>query len=210
MTILNSKLLVAVAVALALGLSSVNAADKDTMEDALSNARHETQISTTYALSPYLKAHDLSVAVQDGKAMLTGHVSDEVQKELAGAIAAGVEGVSSVDNRILVDANYQAPERAHTRRYAEVVSDAEINAAIKSKLIWSKHADGMDMTVTTTTGNVVLTDNVATQQMKQLAEKLARDTHGVRSVNNKLMVSNKTVAGKAYGTAPAKAKDKAE
>ncbi|WP_417665094.1 BON domain-containing protein [Pseudidiomarina sp.] len=199
MTILNSKLLVAVAVALALGFSSVNAGDKTMVQEAVNNARQEAQISTTYALSPYLKAHALDVVVQDGKVMLSGSVSDEVQKELAGAIAAGVEGVTSVDNRIVVDRNYQAPMTHGKRGYAGLVSDAEVNAAIKSKLIWSKHADGMDITVTTLDGNVVLIGNVGTHQTKKLAEKLARDTQGVRSVENQLVVSDKTTKGKAYG-----------
>lgn len=204
MTILKTNLLVSTAVALALGLSSVQASDKNSLEESVVSARQEAQISTTYALSPYLQGHDLEVSVQDGKVILSGNVSDEVHKELATAIADGVEGVDSVDNRIVVDRNYQRPDRGDTRRYADIVTDAEINAAIKSKLLWSKHSDGMDMMVTTENGHVVLTGNVATQQMKQLSQKLARDTQGVRSVKNELVVSDKTVDGKAYG------KEKAE
>lgn len=146
MTILNSKLLVAVAVALALGLSSVNAGDKTMVQEAANNARQEAQISTTYALSPYLKAHALNVAVQDGKVMLSGSVSDEVQKELAGAIA----------------------------------------AAIKSKLNWSKYADGMDIVITTEAGHVVLVGNIGVV-MKKSVEKSASSSsfnHGVESATN--------------------------
>lgn len=204
MSTLKSNVLVSAAVALALGLGSAQALDKITLEESVMNARQEAQISTTYALSPYLQAHGLEVSVRDGKAILTGNVSDEVHKELAGAIADGVKGVDSIDNRIVVDRNYQRPNRNDVRGYAEVVSDAEINAAIKSKLLWSKHSDGMDMVVATENGHVVLTGNVATQQMKQLAHKLAHDTQGVRSVQNELQVSDKTMAGHAYG------KDKAE
>lgn len=203
MTILKSKMLLAAAIALTLGCTSVYAnSEKTTMQQHVSNARHEAQISTTFALSPYLRSNDLQVTALDGKIMLTGHVADETNKELAGAIAAGVDGVKDVDNRIVVDRDYKAPQRsnANPRGYAQTVSDAEINAAIKSKLIWSKHADGMDLTVTTSNGNVVLAGNVATQQMKQLSEELARDTNGVRSVDNKLVVSDKTIAGHKYGT----------
>lgn len=204
MRTLKTNVLVSSAIALALGFSSVQASDKITLEESLMNARQEAQISTTYALSPYLQAHGLQVSVLDGKAILTGNVSDEIHKELAGAIADGVDGVDSIDNRIVVDRNYQRPNLDDVRDYADVVSDAEINAAIKSKLLWSKHSDGMDMVVVTENGRVELTGNVATQQMKQLAQKLALDTQGVRSVRNELQVSDKTMTGHAYG------KDKTE
>ncbi|RUO40939.1 transporter [Pseudidiomarina aestuarii] len=199
MRTLTTNVLVSSAIALALGFSNVQASDKITLEESLMNARQEAQISTTYALSPYLQTHGLQVSVLDGKAILTGNVSDEIHKELAGAIADGVDGVDSVDNRIVVDRNYQRPSSNDVRDYADVVSDAEINAAIKSKLLWSKHSDGMDMVVVTENGHVELTGNVATQQMKQLAQKLALDTQGVRSVRNELQVSEKTMTGHAYG-----------
>ncbi|WP_411360193.1 BON domain-containing protein [Pseudidiomarina sp. YC-516-91] len=203
---LNAKILVAVAVAVALGMSSVNAATKTEIQEAVQNARHETQIATTYALSRYLRGHDLSVTVVDGRALLSGYVAESVERDLAAAIASGVEGVTSVDNRIVVDSNYAMDKAPSSPRYADVVSDAEINAAIKSKLIWSKHADGMDLTVATTSGEVVLTGNVASQKMKQLTEKLARDTQGVRSVENQLVVSETAINGEKYGSPASKPK----
>lgn len=203
MKILPAKLLLVSAMALALSCTAVYADDKVSAQEALNNARQEAQIHTTFALSPYLRAHDLKVQVRDGKAVLSGYVAEEVNKELAGAIASGVEGVKSLDNRIVVDANYQLPNRGKQRGYGEVVSDASINAAIKSKLIWSKYADGMDLTVTTEDGNVVLAGNVATAETKQLAEKLARDTHGVRTVKNQLKISDKAVNGGNYRNADA-------
>jgi hyperosmotically inducible protein len=39
----------------------------------VADARQETQIWTTYALSPHLRANDLAVSVHDGKATLTGY-----------------------------------------------------------------------------------------------------------------------------------------
>lgn len=205
---LNSKVLVAVAVAL--GMSSVNAATQNEMQEAVKNARQETQISTTYALSPYLRMHDLDVTVVNGRALISGYVREEVEKELAVAIASGVDGVTSIDNRIVVDSNYEVTKPKETRRYVDVVSDAEINAAIKSKLIWSKHADGMDLTVTTTSGHVVLTGNVATQQTKNLAEKLSRDTQGVNSVDNRIEISDSAVNGEKYGSPASKGTTKEE
>lgn len=169
------------------------------MEEAVADARKEAQISTTYILSPYLKGLHLNVAVQGGKAELTGQVADEVHKELAGDIAAGVEGVTSVDNRIVVDINYGVLQSSKTSGYAEVVSDVEISAAIKAKLIWSKYADDMDITVTAKAGKVTLKGKVATMEMQELAEKLARDTRGVYSIKNKLVVTDMNIERSTLG-----------
>jgi len=185
--------------ALSLALSSANtlAANDDkptTAADAVANARYETQIWTTYALSPYLRANQLSVSVMAGKATLSGHVAEAVHKELAGEIAAGVNGIDKVDNNIVVDADYAATTNTGKRSYGDVIDDASITTAVKSKLLWSKHTEGMDTMVVTQNGKVVLTGSVATNEAKQQAEKLAKNTHGVRAVDNQLRVNDKAPA----------------
>ena len=57
-------------------------------------ARQESQILTTYALSPYLRAYDFKVTVCHGNATLSGSVAEDVSKELAGQIALGVAGIN--------------------------------------------------------------------------------------------------------------------
>ncbi|HEX5791943.1 MAG TPA: BON domain-containing protein, partial [Rheinheimera sp.] len=193
MQISNRKLLLATAITLALGSNPVLAIDKTLAKEQsgpVVNARQEAQIWTTYTLSPYLRANDLSVTVQDGKATLSGNVEEDVHKDLAGAIAAGVSGIDDVDNQITVDADYKQPDRSSTRGFGDVVDDATITTAVKSKLLWSKHTEGMDTKVVTHDGKVELSGTVATQQAKQQAEKLAKNTDGVRSVDNKLRVSD--------------------
>ncbi|MCC5827359.1 BON domain-containing protein [Alkalimonas sp.] len=200
MNILTKKLLLATAITLALGSSQAMASESMAAKEqgsSLTNARQEAQIVTTYTLNPYLRSHDLSVAVHNGKATLTGKVEDDVHKELAGAIAAGVQGVSSVDNQITVDANYKAQSRGTNpaeRSFGDVVDDATITASVKSKLLWSKHTEGMDTKVITKDGKVELSGSVANQQAKQQAEQLAKNTAGVRSVDNQLQIKDKAAS----------------
>lgn len=196
----NRKLLLATAVTLALG-GNVLADDNMSVKQQsgpIVNARQEAQIWTTYALSPYLRANDITVTVIDGKATLSGNVAEDVHKDLAGAIAEGVSGIDDVDNKITVDADYKAPDRSNTRGYGDVVDDATITTAVKSKLLWSKHTEGMETKVVTNNGKVALSGTVATQQAKQQAEKLAKNTNGVRSVDNQLRVSDKKANGESY------------
>lgn len=182
---------------LALALAGIGgaavAADGDTFSQDVTEARQESQIWTTYALSPYLRANDLKVSVNDGKATLTGTVEETVNKDLAKEIAMGVNGITSVDNQIKVDANYTpalAPP-ASERAYGEVIDDASITAAVKSKLVWSRNTDGLTTDVDTRRGKVRLTGSADTAAEKDLAGRLAMNTRGVSAVDNQLMVKGK-------------------
>jgi hyperosmotically inducible periplasmic protein len=186
------KLVLATAIAIAFGAVSA-AADAGSVKQEVTNARQETQIWTTYALSPHLRANDLQVQVEAGTATLTGVVEDDVNKELAREIAVGVSGIDKVVNQIEVRADF-TPAAATKRGYGDVIDDASVTAAVKSKLLWSKHADGLSTTVTTTSGKVVLEGTAETAEAKALAGKLAANTRGVRAVDNRLKVEAPSIA----------------
>lgn len=160
-----------------------------TPEQEITNARQESQIWTTYALSPYLRANDIKVSVVDGKATLTGTVEEAVNKDLATAIAMGVNGIKDVDNKIDVRADYQ-PTKSE-RRYGDQMDDLAISSTIKSKLLWSKYTNSQSIKVNTLDGKVTLEGNAETEEAKKLAGRLAKDTRGARAVENKLVI-NKT------------------
>lgn len=181
------KTLTVTAVALALGpFAGIAAAD--TAAQNITEARQETQIWTTYALNPHLRASDLKVSVQAGKATLTGTVEEDVSRDLAKQIALGVNGIKEVDNRIAVQADYAPPARSGNRNFGEVVDDATITAAVKSKLLWSKHTEGLTTNVDTLGGKVMLTGTAHDGASKNLATRLAQNTRGVIAVDNRLVV----------------------
>jgi len=188
------------------------AAAADTVGQNVTEARLETQIWTTYALSPYLRASDLKVSVNKGKATLTGNVEEEVSKDLAKQIALGVNGVTEVDNQIVVQTDYVAPVRSSDRSYGEVIDDATITTAIKSKLMWSKHVDGLTTNVESRWGKVTLVGSADSAAAKDLAGRLALNTRGVASVDNQLVVKDAkpTMTDKAKGTTKEAGKDVAD
>jgi hyperosmotically inducible protein len=165
--------------------SLANFAQADSAADILS-ARQESQIWTTYALSPYLRANDLTVSVQEGKATLSGIVSEDVNKDLAKQIAMGVKGIKSVDNNIEV--RHDAQPKQPLDNYWQGVEDASITAAVKSKLLWSKSTDGRDIEVETHNGRVKLTGQTTNKMSHDNAGRLAIGTRGVTSVNNQLKI----------------------
>ena len=184
----SRHLILACTIALA-AISSVATASEPVSQEVI-DARQESQIWTTYALNPYLRANTLSVSVHKGKATLTGTVEESVNKDLAKQIALGVTGVKEVDNQIVVQAGYIVPASSANRSYGEVIDDATITAAVKSKLLWSKHADGLTTDVDTKLGRVTLKGTATTGAASDLASRLALNTRGVLSVDNQLVVNS--------------------
>lgn len=155
---------------------------------AITEARQESQILTTYALSRLIDAHDIKVTVDEGTATLTGKVSEDIKKELAQQIALGVNGIQEVDNQIEVDTDYVSSRPSEGRSYSDVVEDASTTAAVKSKLLWSKHSRGLSVNVETVSGTVSLLGTANSQEAKAMAGLLAANTHGVETVINSLSV----------------------
>ncbi|MGE0857835.1 MAG: BON domain-containing protein [Gammaproteobacteria bacterium] len=182
------RLILTSSVALAVASTALEAAVVPSAQDVV-DARQETQIWTTFALNPYLRANDLQVSVRQGKATLTGSVEEGVNKELAEEIALGVTGVTEVENGISVADDYVAPARSTARTYGDVIDDSTITAVIKSKLAWSRYASGLKTKVVTVGGRVVLSGSADSGESRELAGRLAQNSHGVVAVDNRLVVS---------------------
>lgn len=160
----------------------------DAVTTSMDDVRQESQIATSYALNPYLRANDLKVSVQKGKAILTGKVDEKVSKELATEIARGVSGITDVDNQIVVEPNY-LPNYGRSG-FGDKIDDASISAAIRSKFQWNKDVDSVGTTVSTKGGRVTLTGTADSQSAKDIANRLAMNTRGVNSVNNQLKIQD--------------------
>lgn len=193
----KSVLVPAIALAMA-SISAAAVADPPTQD--VIEARQETQISTTYALSPYLRANDLEVSVHAGTATLTGTVQEDVNKDLARQIALGVSGIEKVDNQIKVEAGHAPAARpSQERSFGEVVDDATITATVKSKLLWSKNTEGLEIDVDTRMGKVTLHGAAENGAARELAGRMAANTRGVVAVDNQLVVDASTPAPKVAG-----------
>jgi hyperosmotically inducible periplasmic protein len=130
----SRNLILASATTLALtGMAAPTLAASPSAE--LANARHEAQISTTFALNRYLQSNDLQVSVENGKATLTGIVDEDISKDLAKQIVLGIAGITAVDNQIKVEPDYVVPHSAAERSFGDIIEDASITAAVKSKLL---------------------------------------------------------------------------
>ena len=174
------------AAALFAGFASTAMADS--MATDLSEANKEGRVWTSFALNPHLDAFDLGVDVDDSKAILTGTVHSNVEKELATQVALSVSGVKSVDNRIKVDGAYRVADRGSARTASQIANDATITATVKNQLLWNSGTDGFAIDVDTTNRAVILSGSVDNEASKALAGRIARNTSGVRTVQNNLKI----------------------
>ena len=167
-------------------------ADDDSVMQSINDARLEGQLWTAYALNRHLSPFDIDVDVDDGEATLSGTVEESVQRDLAEQIALGTNGIDKVDNKIEVSASADrrsASERGQERRFGDRVSDATTTATVKSKLLWNRNTGGLSINVDTRNGVVTLEGEADSEASKELAERLAINTDGVESVDNRLRVS---------------------
>lgn len=88
------------------------------------------------------------------------------------------------------EAQHKTASAAH--RAGGAVSDAEITSAVKSKLVADKRVGGLKIDVDTSHGVVTLTGPVDTAGERTHAMRLARHTHGVRRVVDKLTIEKRS------------------
>jgi hyperosmotically inducible protein len=83
-----------------------------------------------------------------------------------------------------------APNPQGQRSVGEVIDDATITTRVKTKLLDDPVVKGLQIDVDTVNGVVFLTGTVNSQEEKQRAIELARETSGVREVRGDLTVKS--------------------
>ena len=96
-------------------------------------------------------------------------------------------------NNILVDktkarAEVEKLKSSEEYSFVQKIDDLTTTAAIKSKLIADSNVSGFAVDIDTMHGNVTLKGKVQTSEQKALIEQIAKNTAGVKDVDNKLNV----------------------
>ena len=74
------------------------------------------------------------------------------------------------------------------RSLKELSQDAAITSKVRTALFLSKRVSASDINVKTSQGEVTLTGQVPSEEMKAVAGAIARDTSGAKQVHNELTV----------------------
>jgi osmotically-inducible protein OsmY len=155
------------------------------------------RVQAKYFASPDVKAHRIDVDTKDGVVSLEGTVDASAQREAAGEIARGVEGVTRVENKLLVRGDHDAP-RHHTQDRALPGRDARtpawITAKIQSQYYLNPELKPWRIDVDTSSAGVVtLSGAVDSDRDRTEAVRIARATEGVATVSDNLRVQPGTV-----------------
>ena len=177
----------AAAITLCVAPTLALAGDKPMSSEA-KDAYREGQIWATYVANPALEAYEIDIDVNGNQAILTGSVESNIERRLAERIAMSTDGITGVDNRILVDPLLVITVVDTDPDFGRFVADATIEAMVGSKLLWNDNTDGLDIDVSAMQGRVTLTGNADTESSRSLAGWLAANTAGVVSVTNQLKV----------------------
>lgn len=168
-----------------LAVAPAQAGDGPSVKDA----RIEGSLVTAYTLNDNLNPFDIDVTARSGEVTLKGTVDSDIDKDLAGEIAQGADGVKDVDNQLDVDQN--ASDSNHSKDaggFGQTVKDASVTASVKTQLLANTDTDGLDIHVKTSDGTVTLSGQVDSDAQSDLAENVAENASGVEDVENNLSV----------------------
>lgn len=126
-----------------------------------------------------INSTDISVVTNNGVVTLSGFVTDQTQAERAVTATKGVEGVTSVSDKLHV----KETNNASVKTYA---GDTAITSEVKAKLLADDIVPSRKVKVETTDGIVQLSGTVKNAREASRAESVAKAVDGVKSVKNDL------------------------
>ena len=140
-----------------------------------------SKVKDAFAAEPTVNLFDVEVETFKGVVQLKGTVDTPEQAQKAGEIAAGVKGVKSVQNNIIVKVvKQESPE--------EYIDDSVISAKIRAALVADLTISASDVKVEVYREVVQLSGFVDTAEQAQKAGEIAAGVKGVKSVQNNIAV----------------------
>jgi hyperosmotically inducible periplasmic protein len=169
-----------------LGMQTFGAEREGPAKDAWIDGKLEG----VYAVNRYLRAFAIGTEVEKGVVHLTGKVESDTDRDLAGEIAKGIDGVVDVDNDLLIATGARVTQKAgEDRSFGVWIDDATTTAAVKAKLLGNANIKGTKIDVDTRGDVVTLSGQVTSAEEKSLAEELAQNTGDVKKVTNRLVIA---------------------
>ena len=150
--------------------------------EQVDDAAITTQVKAALAADATTNPLKVDVDTNEGVVRLSGTVEQATNRRRAEEVARNVNGVRRVVNDI------QVGEKSMT----QTVDDKFITTKIKSKLTVNGDINPFNIDVDTVNGVVTLSGRVAKPEAKAEAERLARETEGVREVRNNITVGDRS------------------
>ncbi|MFH1807507.1 MAG: BON domain-containing protein [Pseudomonadota bacterium] len=140
--------------------------------------RIESSFKKSFVYTTYLNDDAIQIESSSGVVTLKGSVSEESHKDLAQDTAAGLPGVTSVDNRLLTKAEV-----------ATLTADEKLRRKVALVLTFHRKVDAEAAHVAVSRGVVTLSGEASSLAQKELTGEYARDVDGVTGLKNNMKVA---------------------
>jgi osmotically-inducible protein OsmY len=147
------------------------------------DSRIESSADKSYVFKTVLKGDSITTESKDGIVTLTGTVADANHKSLAQDTVAGLPGVVSVDNQLLIKGEQPAEH-----------SDTWIGWKVKSALLFHRNVSATGTTVYVKDGIVTLQGEASSMAQKELTTEYAKDIDNVKEVKNEMTIAKTPAA----------------
>ncbi|HET7061030.1 MAG TPA: BON domain-containing protein [Nitrosospira sp.] len=153
---------------------------KTTVGTEADDAAITTKVKSAFMGDADVKGSDIKVETRKGVVQLSGFVDNQAQMDRAVALAKGVEGVKSVDNKMDL--------KTGSGTVGEKIDDAVITTKVKAALLGDSQVNSGDIGVVTQNGEVQLSGFVNNQTQIDRATEVAKGVEGVKKVTNEMSV----------------------
>ena len=150
------------------------------------------KLEAIYLVNRGLSAFDIETRVNNGQVLLTGAVKNEAQKQLAEQIALSVKGIKAVDNQLTISADAETRDASDGPTFADRIEDATLAAMLKTRLALNSEVKALKIDVDVENRTATLKGTVSSATEAELAEHIAKNTEGIRDVQNKLEISRQS------------------
>ena len=155
-------------------------AAKTTVGTDIDDGTITTKVKSALLADADVKSFDIKVETRKGEVQLSGFVDNQTQIERAIAVAKGVEGVKSVDNKMTL--------KTTDTTVGEKIDDGVITTKVKAALLGDSGVKSSDISVVTRDGVVQLSGFVNDQTQIDRATTVAKGVEGVKNVNNEMSI----------------------
>jgi hyperosmotically inducible protein len=135
-----------------------------------------TKVKTALVADAQANGAETSVQTRKGEVMLSGFVDNAAQAERSVQLAKAVQGVQSVDNKLMV--------KSGNTTAGTILDDSVVTVKVKTALLSDPQTKGSQIAVTTNKGVVLLGGFVDSTDEQQRATTVARNVEGVQNVVN--------------------------
>lgn len=146
------------------------------------------KLETALLLNTQLNNFEIDTDIENGVATLSGTVANQTQKDLAGEIAGNIEGISQVNNTVMVEKAYQNEAEAGEKSFSRTWHDITVTAGLKMELAAHDQLKATDIEVSTDNGVVTLDGKVKNEAERDLAIEMAKSYDKVVNVDDQLVI----------------------